>query len=70
MRPALLLLSCLAIGFTSGCALHRSAEKSLAEKRVREKEARTAAGEWLALIDTADYPAAYGLEAKRFRAAW
>jgi len=69
MRPILVVLSCLAIGFAPGCAFHRSAEKSLAEKRVREKEARTAATEWLALIDTADYPAAYALEAKRLRAA-
>ena len=68
-RPVLVLLSCFAIGFVPACALHRSAEKSLAEKRIREKEARTAATEWLALIDTADYPAAYALEAKRLRAA-
>ena len=69
MRPVLILLSCLAIGFTPACALHRSAEKSLAEKRTREKEARAAATDWLALIDAADYPAAYALEPKRLRAA-
>src|ERR1700748_1732836 len=69
MRPVLILLIWLAIGFTPGCALHRSAEKSLAEKRAREKEARAAATEWLGLIDKADYPAAYALEAKRLRAA-
>ena len=69
MRPVLVLLSCLAIGFTPACALHRSAEKSLAEKRTREKEARAAATEWLALLDAADYPAAYTLEPKRLRAA-
>jgi len=69
MRPILVLLGCLAIGFTPGCAVHRSAEKSLTEKRAREKEARIAATEWLGLIDAADYPSAYALEAKRLRAA-
>jgi hypothetical protein len=69
MRRVVTLLSCLAIGFTPGCALHRSAAKSLTEKRTREKEARAAATEWLALIDAADYAAAYALEPKRLRAA-
>lgn len=68
MRRVLILLSCLAIGLIPGCATHRSAEKSLAEKRTREKEARTAARQWLALIDAADYPAAYALEPARLRA--
>ena len=69
MRRVVTLLSCLAIGFTPGCALHRSAAKSLTEKRTREKEARAAATEWLALIDAADYAAAHALEPKRLRAA-
>ena len=69
MRCVLVLLSCLAIGFSPGCALHRSATKSLAEKRTREKEARAAATQWLALIDAADYSAAYALEPERLRAA-
>jgi hypothetical protein len=43
--------------------------KSLAEKRVREKEVRAAAEEWLALIDSAQYPAAYASEPARLRAA-
>ncbi|HEX4641764.1 MAG TPA: DUF4019 domain-containing protein [Chthoniobacterales bacterium] len=69
MRRALIVLSCLAVGFSPSCALHRSAEKSLAEKRTREKEARAAATEWLALIDAANYSAAYALEPKRLRTA-
>jgi len=69
MRRALVLLSCLAIGFLPGCALHRSASKAAAEKRSREKEARAAAEQWLALIDSADYAAAYALESERMRKA-
>ena len=69
MRRVVILLSCLAIGFAPGCALHRSAEKSLAEKRTREKETRAAATEWLALVDSANYAAAYAMEPKRLRAA-
>jgi len=69
MRRALVLLTCLSIVSAPGCALHRSATKSLAEKRSREKEARAAAEEWLALIDAADYTAAYAREPERLRAA-
>jgi hypothetical protein len=69
MRRALVLLSCLAIGLLSSCALHRSASKAAAEKRSREKEARGAAEEWLALIDSTDYAAAYALESERLRKA-
>ena len=69
MRRVFVLLGCLVIGFSPGCALHRSATKSLAEKRVREKEARAAATQWLALVDAGDYVAAYMLESKRLRAA-
>jgi hypothetical protein len=69
MRRVLVLLTCLSIASAPGCALHRSATKSLAEKRVREKEARAAAEEWLALIDAADYAAAYARESQRLRGA-
>ena len=69
MRRVLVLLSCCAIGFAPGCALHRAATKSLAEKRSRENEARAAATQWLRLIDNGDYPAAYALEPARLRAA-
>ena len=68
MRRALLVLTCLAIGLLPGCAMHRSVSKSLAEKRSREKEARAAAEEWLALIDAANYAAAYAAEPPRLRA--
>jgi hypothetical protein len=69
MRCALVLLSCVLIASVPGCALHRSATKSLAENRAREKEARTAAEAWLDLIDAGDYAAAYGREPGRLRAA-
>jgi hypothetical protein len=69
MRRVLVLLTCLSFVLAPGCALHRSATKSLAEKRGREKEARAAAEEWLALIDAADYAAAYAREPERLRAA-
>ncbi len=70
MRRALVLLSCLAaIELTAGCAWHRSVSKTLAEKRTRENEVRAAAAQWLALIDAADYAAAYALESDRLRAA-
>jgi Protein of unknown function (DUF4019) len=69
MRRVVILLSCCAIGFAPGCALHRAATKSLAEKRSREKESRAAAAEWLGLIDDRTYPAAYALEPARLRAA-
>ncbi|HSP45964.1 MAG TPA: DUF4019 domain-containing protein, partial [Chthoniobacterales bacterium] len=43
--------------------------KSLEEKRIREKEARAAAVEWLGSIDAASYQAAYASEPARLRAA-
>jgi hypothetical protein len=69
MGRVVVLLSCVLIASIPGCALHRSASKSLAEKRSREKQARASAEEWLALIDAADYPAAYAREPGRLRAA-
>jgi hypothetical protein len=48
--------------------MHRSISKSLAEKRVREREARTAAEEWVGLIDAARYASAYASEPARLRA--
>jgi hypothetical protein len=69
MRCALVVLTCLSFGLFEGCAMQRSMTRSLAEKRVREKEARAAAEQWLALIDAANYPAAYALELPRLRRA-
>jgi len=69
MRRAFFLLVCLAIGLLPGCAIHRSVSNSATEKRTREKEARAAADGWLALIDAANYGAAYAAEAPRLRAA-
>jgi hypothetical protein len=68
MRRAVLFLTCLSIALLPGCALHRSATKSLEEKRSREKAARAAAEEWLALIDAGNYVAAYAAESPRMRA--
>jgi hypothetical protein len=69
MQRLLVFLTCLVISGSPGCALHRSASKAAAEKRAREKETRAFATHWLALIDAADYPAAYALESDRLRAA-
>jgi len=69
MRRALLVLTCLGISLLPGCALHRSVSKAATEKRTREKEARAAADGWLALIDAANYRAAYAAEPTRLRVA-
>lgn len=68
MRRALLFAVC-AFLFFPGCAFQRSASKSLAEKRVREKETRAAALEWLALVDAGSYSTAYAMEPARLHAA-
>lgn len=49
--------------------MHRSVSKSLAEKRAREKEARTSALHWLQLVDAGDYAHAYEEEPARLRAS-
>jgi hypothetical protein len=49
--------------------MHRSVSKSLAEKRDREKDARTAALHWLHLVDAGDYAQAYEEEPARLRAS-
>jgi hypothetical protein len=69
MRRGLVLPGCLFFFLLQGCAIQHSVSKSLAEKRIREKEARAAALEWVALIDTADYQQAYELEPAQLRAA-
>lgn len=69
MRRGFTFLACLGLVCFQGCAIQRSASKSAAEKREREKETRAAALEWLALVDTAKYAAAYELEPARLRAA-
>jgi hypothetical protein len=69
MRRGSLFVLCLCLVLFQGCAFQRSASKSLAEKKAREKETRAAALEWLALVDAGKYPAAYALEPARLRAA-
>ena len=61
------IVGCLFLGLLGSCASPHSFSKSLAEKKAREKEARAAALEWLALVDAANYPAAYALEPDRLR---
>ena len=69
MRPSLALVVSLTLLLTQSCAIHRSASKSLAQKRERETAAKSAALEWLALVDAGNYPAAYAMEPARLRAA-
>ena len=69
MRRALLVLTLLSLTLFEGCAMQRSVSRPAAERRVREKEARAAAEQWLGLIDAANYPAAYALELARLQAA-
>ena len=69
MRRGSLFVLCLCLVLFQGCAFQRSASKSLAEKKAREKETRATALEWLALVDAGKYPAAYALEPARLRAA-
>lgn len=69
MRRALLVLTLLSFSLFEGCAIQRSMSRSLAEKGVREKEARAAAERWLALIDAANYQGAYALQLPRLQAA-
>jgi len=69
MKHGLVALACLSLLSFQGCAMHRSASKSLAEKRDREKEARAAALHWLHLVDAGDYAQAYEEEPARLRAA-
>ncbi|HYJ04380.1 MAG TPA: DUF4019 domain-containing protein [Chthoniobacterales bacterium] len=69
MRRDFAVVVCVCLALFQGCAFQRSASKSLAEKKVREKETRAAALEWLALVDAGNYPAAYAMEPERLRAA-
>jgi hypothetical protein len=69
MRRGFVLPGCLFLLLLHGCAFRHSVSKSLAEKRVREKETRAAAAEWLALIDAGEYAPAYAMEPARLRAS-
>jgi hypothetical protein len=69
MRLRLAMAVSLGLLLTQGCAWQRSTSKSLAEKRTRESAAKTAALEWLALVDAGNYAAAYAMEPARLRAA-
>ena len=69
MRRGFTVVVCFCLVLFQGCAFQRSASKSLAEKKVREKETRAAALEWLGLVDSGNYPAAYAMEPARLRAA-
>ena len=69
MRRGFVVVVCSCLLLFQGCAFQRSASKSLAEKKVREKETRAVALEWLGLVDAGNYPAAYAMEPARLRAA-
>src|SRR3979411_404941 len=68
MKRGVALLVCLPLILLQGCAFD-SVSKARAQKREREKEARTAALEWLGLIDAGDSARAYAEEPARLRAA-
>jgi hypothetical protein len=66
MKRLFFFLTCLCFILLQGCATH-SISKTLAEKRARENEVRTAALHWLQLVDTGDYAQAYEEEPARLR---
>ena len=69
MKQGLVALTCLSLLSFQSCAMHRSASKSLEEKRTREKETSAAALHWLQLIDARDYAQAYEEKPARLRAS-
>ena len=69
MKQGLVALACLSLLSFQSCAMHRSASKSLEEKRIREKETRAVALHWLQLVDAGDYRQAYEAEPARLRAS-
>lgn len=69
MRRRLALVVCFSLMVVQGCAWHRSTSSTLAEKRTREAAAKSAALEWLALVDAGNYPAAYAMEPARLQTA-
>ena len=66
MKRAFVFLTSLCLILLQGCAIH-SISKTLAEKRARENDARTAALHWLQLVDAGDYAQAYEEESRRLR---
>lgn len=68
MKRGLALFVCLPVILLQSCTFH-SVSKSRTQRREREKEARTAAQDWLALIDAGNYARAYAEEPARLRAA-
>ena len=68
MKRSLALLVCLSMILFQSCIFH-SVSKARTQKREREKEARTAALDWLGFIDAGDYARAYAGEPARLRAA-
>jgi hypothetical protein len=69
MRRGFVVVSCCCLVLFQGCAMQRAASRSLAEKKTREKETRAIALEWLGLVDSGNYSAAYAMEPERLRAA-
>src|SRR3954451_6280712 len=69
MRLVLIATGCVCLGMLQACASHHVHSKRPSEKRTQEREARAAATAWLALVDTAEYAAAYASEPERLRKA-
>jgi hypothetical protein len=68
MKRVFVFLFCFSGIFLQGCATH-SVSKPSAEKHEQEKETRTAALQWLQLVDAGDYAQAQEEESARFRAS-
>jgi hypothetical protein len=64
MRPNVVALACTLSILFAGCASH-SAKR--AEKRANEVDARSAALNWLQLLDDGDYEEAFEFKAQDFR---
>ena len=66
MRTGFAASFCALVIFSAGCAFHKEART---EKRAHEAAARTAAVQWLKLLDQGDYAEAFEWEAQDFRMA-
>jgi|ERR1044071_9135631 hypothetical protein len=63
MKRAFVFVTSTCLILLQGCSI----SKTLAERRTTENEARTAALDWLQLVDAGDYAQAYKEESARLR---
>jgi hypothetical protein len=68
MKRVVVLVAILSMVLLQGCATHSSPKRS-SDKKSDEKEARTAALQWLELVDAGEYTNAYRAEPDRLRAS-